>query len=1287
MAEHANDAGFEFPDKPAVVPADLTRPTSAYKLHAWLAMLALLVFVSVYGVLTGYFCLTAFRMIRGVIAGGPKLVVGVITAIPATFFAVFLVKGLLFVKRGDADGLIEVTEAEEPRLFAFLRRIATETGAPQPHKVFLAPNVNAAVFYDISLLNLLLPTRKNLVIGLGLINVLSASELKAVLAHEFGHFAQRTMAVGRWVYISGQVAAAIVANRDALDRMLIGLSRVDIRIAWIGWLMRIVVWAIRAVLETAFGLVVLAERALSKEMEFNADLVSVSVAGSDALVHALHKLQAADEAWDQAVGFLANERARGKATTDAFEVQRRFLERVREVLADEHYGQVPALPDTEPQAHRVFEAALGQPPRMWSTHPPNHEREANAKRHYIAATLYEASAWGVLVNSDQRRREVTLDLLRRLGEEDGEALPEAVPLDESLSAVDEQFARASLDRRYHGVYLGRSPVRNCQGLDEAFAPLPSGEAAVQAALDALYPEELGDEVTTYRELHEEHGMLEALRDGFLDAPGGVIHHRGRMLRRKELDEVVSSVDDERDQARRRLCDHDRACRTAHRAAARDIGGGWDAYHRSLVALLHYASHGEANLDDAAGALTNVWEVVTADNRISAKEMQRLVGTATEVYMAMSRLHDHRAVVGLPEPVARRLEIEQWGDVLPERFDLGLPDAENMLDWLGAAGGWIDAYSGALAALRRETLDELLETEQRIATWFRDEEDDEEPPFPAIVPDRYDTLLVGQERPRQKKLDWWDRFHTADGFVPSVLRFAVAAAIVGMVMSLGGAVGTPTVVVYNGLDRRVEVTVGHEHVTIEPFDHRELELAASGPVAVEARTVDGVVIESFTPDADVSLGRYVYNVAAASPLVEWTASYGSAAEEEPRLLGAPRWTTTSVDHAFTEPPGSLSTSSSGATRTALAGGADRGLAALGMLDSDEERRRVALLQSRWSDLHSAHIGILIQTYAVGQEGFAEVLAARLEETPREVALLRLEQDTSDDATVCRRHETMAEANPGDADLLYLKARCIDDPELARAAFEAGLEAHRSNPWLAMAVGMHEARAQNYDRALLLLVNARKKELFLTYTMEQEARMRRLRAFERVVVDDLADLVGNVPVLDFHLEAEDPAADNRDAVERARFMMSAGQLDGAVAQCGDLPGCDRVLRFAAASDGAGESLVSHALALADEDAVGDDLVSAFALARKHARDDSALRAQLRERFGDAAANQLVAFADAEALRADPAGMEAKLIGLEPRSLGHAYVIGLVLLGESAPATWRGRARALLFADERPYFQPAP
>jgi Zn-dependent protease with chaperone function len=258
-----------YPASPDQVPADLIEPTSGYKRNAWLAMASLATFVAAYLGLVGWLSWTSYRLFSAVSGDAGNVFV----AIGTTFLAVFLIKALFFLERGELTDQIEVTAQDQPRLFQFLNRLADELGAPRPHRVYLSPRVNACVFYELSLLNLIIPSRKNLEIGLGLVNILNVGELKAVLAHEFGHFAQRTMAVGRWVYISQQVAAHIVAKRDAFDRLLASISRLDLRVAWIGWLFRLIVWAIRSAVDLMFGVVVLAQRALSREMDFRRTLL------------------------------------------------------------------------------------------------------------------------------------------------------------------------------------------------------------------------------------------------------------------------------------------------------------------------------------------------------------------------------------------------------------------------------------------------------------------------------------------------------------------------------------------------------------------------------------------------------------------------------------------------------------------------------------------------------------------------------------------------------------------------------------------------------------------------------------------------------------------------------------------------------------------------------------------------------------------------------------------------------------------------------------------------------
>ncbi|HJW12794.1 MAG TPA: M48 family metallopeptidase, partial [Albitalea sp.] len=220
--------------QPSPLIAKLAKPTPAYKRRAWLAMAGLALFVTLYFALAGWFLLTAYRLTIGADAAAKSAFWGWIVGACAAFLAVFMLKAIFFIKHGGTDDSVEITPAQQPELFRFLHHLADKAGAPRPHKVFVSPRVNAAVFYDLSLLNLILPSRKNLEIGLGLVNALTLGELRAVLAHEFGHFAQRAMAVGRWVYVAQQIAAQLVARRDKLDDFLAALSHFDPRVAWVG---------------------------------------------------------------------------------------------------------------------------------------------------------------------------------------------------------------------------------------------------------------------------------------------------------------------------------------------------------------------------------------------------------------------------------------------------------------------------------------------------------------------------------------------------------------------------------------------------------------------------------------------------------------------------------------------------------------------------------------------------------------------------------------------------------------------------------------------------------------------------------------------------------------------------------------------------------------------------------------------------------------------------------------------------------------------------------------------
>lgn len=1271
-----------YPAGPSAVPPDLTRSTQTYRLHAWLAMGGLALFVALYLGLTVWFSWTAYRLFLGVAHGGDPMW-GAIAGACSAFLAIFMCKALLFVQHRHEIDDIEVTAKDQPRLFAFINRLADEAGAPRAHRVFLSPRVNAAVFYDLTVLNLLFPSRKNLEIGLALVNTLTLGELKAVLAHEFGHFAQRSMAVGRWVYIAQQIAAHIISKRDALDGFLRSLSRFDLRIAWVGWLLSLIIWSIRSMMETVFRVVLLAQRALSREMELQADLVAVSLTGSDALIHALHKLGAADDAWSRAVTFADDEVREKRRVLDLFAVQRHVTTKLREVFDDPSYGEIDPLPATSPEQHRVFKTSLAQPPRMWSTHPANSEREQNAKRTYISAAIDDRSAWELFDAVPELQQRMTAHVFRSVTD------AQVVPMEESLAKLDEKFNRAYYDRSYRGAYLGRLLTNHCQSAADLYGPVLR-EEHILPELEAIYPETLTDDLERLRSLEEECQALQALKEGFLTAPGGVIRHRGKELRRADLQQAIDESQQELERARAAVIAHDKRCRSVHLSAAKQLGNGWEDYLKGLAAVLHYAEHNEANLHDAYGAMRNVLSIVTADGRVSGGERQRLIHACTDVHNALRHVYeDEGKHIQLDRTVLRRLKVETWQAALGD-FNLPLADDKNLGDWIQAIDSWVGSAVSMLSALRQAALEQLLLVEGQVARFVRTKMQPGAAPGVSVVPPQYPVFVPGSERPRQKKLDLWDRFHVADGMVPTLARLTVACGIIAAVLSVGTTVGATLVNIYNGLGRPVMVSIGTDSTRVEPFSHAKLSVSDQEHYAVKATADSGELIEQFDVDIPSGSSQSVYNVGGASALVEWTATYGTVEAPQDHVVGPVRWTTSNANYIFEEPPQSINTgsSSSGGTRIVMgAFGHDSPSTLFQVVTDKEQIQSVATMHAIWDSSDSRYTAQWL-SMAARMPQFEQAIRTRLALQPNDVFTLRAEQDyVGNDrrAEVCERHRALASKQSGNVDLQYLAARCIDDDAQRDQAFADMFAKAPDNAWLSLAVGytrMQQAQWQDALEPLDFALNRVPPSMGERIAMDT-LRVRRMLSYD-----------GNVPAAGLEQHSEtlkyfmtlESGAGLQPGNDMAYYHLGRGELAQAVKEMKQSPRPEqRILRFAAASDGADRDLIDAALALPITEGIdGDTLLTSLALALRERADPEPYLTAFPDKDSPDA-RRVLDFIAMIREGGDADAAERLLDGVDVALRAHAYSAALVLRGKQAPKEWRIAATRLLFIGERPYFVP--
>jgi len=95
-----------------------------------------------------------------------------------------------------------LTRERHPRLFALLDDVARAAGQARPREVYLVPQVNAWVAERGGILGL--GGRRIMGLGLPLFAGLTVRELRAVLAHEFGHYAGGD--TRRIVFASGETA-------------------------------------------------------------------------------------------------------------------------------------------------------------------------------------------------------------------------------------------------------------------------------------------------------------------------------------------------------------------------------------------------------------------------------------------------------------------------------------------------------------------------------------------------------------------------------------------------------------------------------------------------------------------------------------------------------------------------------------------------------------------------------------------------------------------------------------------------------------------------------------------------------------------------------------------------------------------------------------------------------------------------------------------------------------------------------------------------------------------------
>ncbi len=280
----------------------------------------------------------------------------------------------------------ELTAAAHPRLFAELSAIAAEFRERMPASVYVMMAPNAWVAQRGGLLGF--GSRRVMALGYPMLALLTVSELRAVIAHEFAHYYGGDTALGPWTS----------KTREAIILSLQRLSSDS------GILHTLSEWAVIAILRLlVFGTLALYWKlflrltlAVSRQAEYRADELASAIAGAEPLLESLRQLTLAGFGWTtywttEAVPSL--ESGFRPPLADGF---RRFL----------------AAPEIERQIQPELKKELAQEtPLALATHPTFQQRSQRARSHkYPAAAQDDAPALSLLEDVPA----VELDILRTL---------------------------------------------------------------------------------------------------------------------------------------------------------------------------------------------------------------------------------------------------------------------------------------------------------------------------------------------------------------------------------------------------------------------------------------------------------------------------------------------------------------------------------------------------------------------------------------------------------------------------------------------------------------------------------------------------------------------------------------------------------------------------------------------------------------------------------------------------------------------------------------------------------
>ncbi len=441
----------------------------------------------------------------------------------------FLLKFIFKSHKIDRSHLTEIKQSDEPKLFKMIDDIVKEVGTNFPKKVYLSSDVNAAVFYDSSFWSMFFPIKKNLQIGLGLVNTVTQSELKAILSHEFGHFSQKTMKVGSYVYNVNQVIFNLLYDNESYDNILQKWANVS------GYFSIFVIVAIKIikgikwVLRQIYGVVNISYMALSREMEFHADEIAANVTGYEPLKKSLLRLSLANHSLNSVLSFYDRKIAENKKSENIYKEHlfvTNFIARDIDIEITNNFPQI-----SEKELNKFNKSKLVVKDQ-WASHPSTEDRIVMLEKTGLSSTNLNSEPANLLFSNIEKTQKVITQKIFNDVVYSGEC--SVLNFEMFQSNFKEDFLRNTFSKVYNSYYDNKNPLFfDIQNIDESTKIIE---------LEDLFSEDIIEEVYTAISLQNDIESIKLISNNTYEVK--TFDYDGIKYSKKDCKSLISKLEKE-----------------------------------------------------------------------------------------------------------------------------------------------------------------------------------------------------------------------------------------------------------------------------------------------------------------------------------------------------------------------------------------------------------------------------------------------------------------------------------------------------------------------------------------------------------------------------------------------------------------------------------------------------------------------------------------------------------------------------------------------------------------------